>query len=273
MGTVAVLYCNFGPPEVVGQSAELNETDFTLGAVLIGRNPNIAIPIPDEEVSRVHCSLEYTKEGFTVMDENSTNGTRINGEKLEPHKPFKLHQDDQISLGHTSFIFSLVQPGYDRSDQQEMARELLQKYGWQVGGVKGFRYWIVPNLARLKETDPIAKRCIMQAFESSAQIGLDLTPHLGKRMLMEKYQVSKEEHPEYEAYVLFLNGRIAGAYVVDPDNGFELMALNGSKPLSHKSKLLKATKKARNQKQTDPLGEKALVNNDLSHSTEEVYAK
>lgn len=226
MGTIATLYCKFGPQEVVGQSAELSEADFEQGPIILGRVPNVAIPIPDEEVSRLHCSLTYTSDGLVLADQNSTNGTLVNGEKLEPFKPYLLRHEDEIQLGHTFFVFALTQPEPIRIPEMELARQLLQKYGWNVVRSKGSRYWIVPEPQNLPDTDQASRHSIQQAFSSSAQIGLNLEQHIGKRSLLAKYQVARGNRSDQEAYVLFLNGRIIGAYAVDPKTPSRLMPLN-----------------------------------------------
>ncbi len=226
MGTIATLYCSFGPPEILGESAELSAEDFSRGPIVIGRSPEVAIPLSDEEVSRMHCSLVYTGDGFTLTDENSTNGTTINGEKLEPNRPYRLRHEDEIQVGHISFIFSLAEPEANRGAEQEMALQLLQSYGWQVLDSKGLRYWVVPAMQSLQSVPADARSSIEQAFESSARIGLHLAEHAGKRAIMEKYLVARPSQGSYEAYVLFLNGRIIGAYAVNPAEESRLIPLN-----------------------------------------------
>ena len=253
MGTIAILSCNFGPPEVMGQSAELTESDFAQGAIMMGRNPNVAIPIPDDEISRIQCSLNYNNEGFFLTDESSTNGTRINGEKLEPTRAYKLRHGDEIQMGHTSFIFNIAQPEFYKTTKQEIARQLLQNYDWKVAANKGFRHWIVPTPQDLEIADPVSKDIIRQAFDCSAHIGFDLEPYAGKRALMEKYQIAKEGGPSYEAYILFLNGRVIGAYAADPANDARLIALDESVPTDTSAAHRRATRKARAEKQTAAL--------------------
>lgn len=231
MGTIATLYCKFGPQDVVGQTAELSEVDFGQGPIMLGRNPNLAIPIPDEEVSRIHCSLTYTADGLLITDQGSTNGTLINGEKLDPFKPYLLRHEDEIQLGHTFFLFTLAQPEPIRIPEMELARQLLQNYGWNIVRPKGSRYWIVPEPQSLSDTDQASRNSIQQAFTSSAQIGLHLEPYARKRALLAKYQVARGSRTDQEAYVLFLNGRIIGAYAVDPKTPSRLIPLN-SQPLS-----------------------------------------
>lgn len=232
MGTIGTLFCKVGPQEVLGQSAELSEVDFRLGSIMLGRSPNLSIPIPDEQVSRLHCSLNYSKDSFTLTDEGSTNGTFLNGEKLEPHKSYDLRHEDEIQVGYTIFGFGLTKPDRKHNHEHSLARQLLQAHGWEVLKPKGAQYWVVPATKSLQAVDPDCKSSIQQAFSSSARIGLHLEKHAGRRALMEKYQVAKGNRSDYEAYVLFLNGRVIGAYAVSPEEPTELMALSSYKAAS-----------------------------------------
>jgi len=47
--------------------------------VTIGREINNDIVVPEKEVSRFHCLFEYDKDGWRVVDLESTNGTYLNG--------------------------------------------------------------------------------------------------------------------------------------------------------------------------------------------------
>lgn len=52
--------------------------------------------------SRHHANLEVTPDGFFVTDESS-NGTSINGVKLEKGKPSELHGGDELSFADVVF--------------------------------------------------------------------------------------------------------------------------------------------------------------------------
>ncbi len=233
MGTIGTLFCKLGPQEVQGQSAELSETDFSEGSILIGRNPNLAIPIPDDQVSRLHCSLTYKDDSFFIADQDSTNGSFLNGEKLEPLKSYRLRHEDEIQLGFTIFTFKLAQPNHALHPERGLARELLRSHGWQVVRPKGAKYWVVPATQSLNKTDPDSAASIQQAFATSASIGLPLEKHAGKRALMEKYQVTSPSRNDFEAYVLFLNGRIIGAYAVSSESPDKLLPLNSVSQITH----------------------------------------
>lgn len=55
-------------------------------------------------VSRVHMRMLEELDDFFVEDLNSTNGTFINGEKLEPHKPQQINTGDKLTIANIDFI-------------------------------------------------------------------------------------------------------------------------------------------------------------------------
>jgi hypothetical protein len=53
-------------------------------------------------VSRQHAQILCGESGFSLVDLGSTNGTWLNQRQLTPGKPYRLHSDDRILLGHLS---------------------------------------------------------------------------------------------------------------------------------------------------------------------------
>lgn len=79
----------------------------------IGRDPRHSdIAIPDKRLSRCHAALQYSSEqGFILSDLESTNGTYVNGEKLQ--RVYALRDGDRIRIGGSLFHF--YQCGTDQS--------------------------------------------------------------------------------------------------------------------------------------------------------------
>ncbi len=67
------------------------------GETILGRSPYCSIVISDDLVSREHCALRLTSEGLTVMDLNSTNGIRVNGELVKGVK--SVQPGDVLTVG------------------------------------------------------------------------------------------------------------------------------------------------------------------------------
>ena len=59
-------------------------------------------------VSRKHASIMWYKGALHIVDEGSSNGTYINGEKIEAHLPHILRDDDQLYLGGLSIRVLLM---------------------------------------------------------------------------------------------------------------------------------------------------------------------
>ena len=95
LGSVAVLD---GPPGVVGEVYTL-----TKPVTVIGRNPSrcdiVFYPNQESSMSRVHCSIRLDGKFFTLLDNNSSNGTHVNGERIKANDPVQLRDGDEIVMG------------------------------------------------------------------------------------------------------------------------------------------------------------------------------
>lgn len=56
----------------------------------------------DYGVSRKHALVKYGEQGLSLIDLESTNGTKLNDRKLPPHEPYPLRDGDIIELGRLS---------------------------------------------------------------------------------------------------------------------------------------------------------------------------
>ena len=58
---------------------------------VIGRSEDCDLVVQESAVSSRHCRLTHKADGFTVEDLNSTNGTFVNGARIEAGQPAVLH--------------------------------------------------------------------------------------------------------------------------------------------------------------------------------------
>jgi FHA domain-containing protein len=65
----------------------------------------------DAGVSRRHAVLWGTNDALFIRDLNSTNGTLINGFKLQPKVSYKLRNGDRIEVGQLHCTLRIVLPG------------------------------------------------------------------------------------------------------------------------------------------------------------------
>src|SRR5512135_3632913 len=82
-----------------GSESEIGTHVMLDRAVTIGRDPKTELPLQDEGISRRHCRIAFDKEksAFFIEDLGSTNGTLLNGKRLQATK--KLEAGDRIYLG------------------------------------------------------------------------------------------------------------------------------------------------------------------------------
>ena len=76
--------------------------------VKIGRGKSNDIIINQPAVSGFHATIEYRNLSFYLEDQRSTNGTKLNGRKLEPNEPVRLKSGDEIVFSKIPFKFFLA---------------------------------------------------------------------------------------------------------------------------------------------------------------------
>jgi two-component system cell cycle response regulator len=72
---------------------------------IIGRDPSADISIPDQLISRKHAKVVRNNGQVTIEDLKSSNGTVVNGTKLEAGKVIVLAKEDMIKLGNIVLKF------------------------------------------------------------------------------------------------------------------------------------------------------------------------
>ena len=84
---------------VVEGAATGQEIEVESGELVIGRNAGADLSLPDDALSGVHATIELSESGFRIRDLGSTNGTFVNGSRVQSTD---LKHGDRISLGeHT----------------------------------------------------------------------------------------------------------------------------------------------------------------------------
>ncbi len=87
---------------------ESREEFLSKNVSTVGRRNSNTIQVLSPTVSGEHAKIELTRQGHTITDLNSTNGTFVNGKRLEPHKPYRLTSNDIIrftdALGNSAHL-------------------------------------------------------------------------------------------------------------------------------------------------------------------------
>ena len=80
---------------------------FTIGTepLIIGRSPAVGVVINDPNVSRQHAEIWRTDQGVALRDLGSTNGTYVNGHRIEA---VSLSPRDDVTIGPLRFRIELA---------------------------------------------------------------------------------------------------------------------------------------------------------------------
>ena len=71
------------------------------GKVIIGRQDDCQVRIPSAQISRHHCELVAGGSGVRIRDLGSSNGTFVNGQKVEDAD---LNPGDVVAVGSMLFV-------------------------------------------------------------------------------------------------------------------------------------------------------------------------
>jgi hypothetical protein len=85
------------PLRLVGDGVALSLSKE--GEYTIGREPSCELAIPDATVSRRHATLTLRAGALSVRDEGSTNGTYVNGVRLDRGTEHPVKPGDHLQLG------------------------------------------------------------------------------------------------------------------------------------------------------------------------------
>jgi len=73
----------------------------------VGRARECQVWLESDKVSRNHAELRQTAEAPEIVDLGSTNGTFVNGERIQPQLPQYLQVGDEIRFGDRMFTLSI----------------------------------------------------------------------------------------------------------------------------------------------------------------------
>jgi hypothetical protein len=80
--------------------------DVRRGSWLVGRAPEADLRLYSDRVSPRHAWLRRDARGTWVSDAGSRTGTFVNGEALAPRQARLLHDDDRLSFGPITTVYS-----------------------------------------------------------------------------------------------------------------------------------------------------------------------
>ena len=138
----------------VGQKELDLRYDIPLEAdVIVGGNSDaVEMPISNKYVSRRHFQVRQETDVYYISDLDSTNGTYLNGERLEPGKEHILRDEDIVTLADEQVVLVFSDPQRTlrldppRAESKDLVVDARSRDVW----VKGKK--LSPTLSR-KEFD------------------------------------------------------------------------------------------------------------------------
>ena len=74
--------------------------------ITIGRESDNDVIVDNKLASRHHALIQKIKNAYFIKDEESTNGTFVNGIRIPAGKYVKLNPGDKITIGNMNLIIS-----------------------------------------------------------------------------------------------------------------------------------------------------------------------
>lgn len=100
----AYIVLTVGPQDLVGTQWLIDRKSMT-----IGRFNTSEIKVAESSLSKAHARITVMDGIISLSDLGATNGTMLNGKKLEAYQTYQLRNNDQIKAGNV--VFKFVDPG------------------------------------------------------------------------------------------------------------------------------------------------------------------
>ena len=105
----------------------------------IGRSPDCDVSLHDIQLSRHHCRLERTAEGWVVTDLGSKNGTVIDGRDVDRHvlRPGEVFRVGRVNV---TFRAGKLAPAEEKKERLTRPKRPADPFDASSGTVAGFKY-------------------------------------------------------------------------------------------------------------------------------------
>jgi predicted component of type VI protein secretion system len=109
------------------------------GPVTIGRSPDCDVSLHDHLLSRHHCRLAPSDEGWVLSDLGSKNGTVVHGRTVTQHV---LNDGESFTIGRVKVRFrsAALAPGQETTVASGRPRRPADPFDALSGTVAGYRY-------------------------------------------------------------------------------------------------------------------------------------
>lgn len=126
------------------------QIEFEKERVQVGRKEQLCdVVLKDEKklISRTHAVFVYERNMWLLIDEDSTNGTWLNGERVEHGKKYQLKEDDVIDFAHAEQVIFYPTEELGKEEEQIPPVKEQPKAENLVGRVIDERYEVTSLLA------------------------------------------------------------------------------------------------------------------------------
>lgn len=111
---------------VCKEGVETGQKEFNQRSILLGRGDAANLRVDDPKASKLHAVIDISSaEEIHILDLGSTNGTKVNGEKI--HRT-KIKPGDEITIGHTSMKFAFRELRADEEKSVERFQQTFTNY-------------------------------------------------------------------------------------------------------------------------------------------------
>lgn len=104
--------------------------EFDQSRIVIGRLGSADVQLPHAAVSATHASIRTQNAGYVLIDDGSTNGTRVNENPVVAGRPKPLRTQDTIDIGGYRLTIDIGVPVAHTMSARlttEYARKMLQE--------------------------------------------------------------------------------------------------------------------------------------------------
>lgn len=102
---------------------EENEFIELSDGIIIGRSDDVDVVVVDENVSGKHLEIGVIDHKVSIKDLGASNGTYLNNKKIDQHRPYMLHENDEIRIGHIVLFYQTNCEREEDSIQINVGRE------------------------------------------------------------------------------------------------------------------------------------------------------
>jgi hypothetical protein len=156
-GSISAFYLSQPPRLIVRLKGRPLKTYPYAGASMsIGRLPENDIVIDNLSVSRKHATISSTKDGYTLRDLGSKNGTALNG---KPVSEARLSNDDVIMIGKYEILFQI--PTLEGGNPEDLDQTVIIPHFRQEQGTAVPR---APRAGREKAVPRLFWKSVMEEY-------------------------------------------------------------------------------------------------------------